>query len=73
MARDIDFCYRLVVCAAQVLGNQNPTNREILEVLREFHRRERKRLPRLCVLKAALRDFRRAGSQLPTAFSRRVR
>lgn len=67
--RDEQFCYRLIVSAAQLLGKQHPTNAELIDTLRRYHKKLSKRMPNQKYLKAALKNFRKAGTQVPTSFS----
>ena len=67
--RDERFCYKIIVAAAQAIDKQNPSNKELLEKIREVHKRLNKRMPNMKYMKPALKAFRKAGTQLPTAFS----
>ena len=60
MKRDSEFCYRIVVEAARVIGNPFASNKELLRVMREYHKKAGKRMPRMAEVKIALREFRKA-------------
>lgn len=70
-ARDINFCYNLIVASARCLGKQSPTFKEVLIHLRTSHKKVNKKIPQIKILKKAYRQFRKAGPQFPTPYSRR--
>ena len=62
--RDDDFCYELVVAAAQMVGSNKPTYDELITVIRTGHKALNKRMPNMKYLRKAIRRFNSGGPNL---------